>query len=315
MQPAPVFFRTKEWTVSITTMRPSSLHIALAIAAVLAAPLVHAGKGSQSEEGIREIGRTTEKEIKVILNSSFGTVIISKGEGEKIFVMESTPNKQSEGRMEVQYSVRNRIGYLEITLGEHGKDGESGKKNFHIENFDRGKWYLRFSDAIPISFDVELGVGRGDFNLTGLEVKDFNLSTGASDVSLAFDSPNSEHIENLNIESGVSKFDARNLNNANFKHFSFQGGVGSYTLDFGGVLKNEVDVDIEVGLGLVTLVVPHDIGARVMYQESWASKLDCDRDFRSDGENTYVSGNYHNVSGKMNINIDSGLGSIKVRRR
>ena len=296
-------------------MRPTALHIALALTAVLAAPPVRAGTGPQGEQSVREIGRTTEKEIKVILNSSFGTVIIGKGEGEKIFVMESTPDKQSEGRMEVQYAVRNRIGYLEITLGEQGKNEGNGKGHFHIENFDRGKWYLRFSDAIPISFDVELGVGRGDFNLTGLEVKDFNLSTGASDVSLAFDSPNSQHIENLNIESGVSKFDARNLNNANFKHFSFQGGVGSYTLDFGGMLEHEVDVDIEVGLGLVTLVVPQGIGARVMYEESWASKLDCDRDFRSAGENAYVSGNYHNVPGKMNINIDSGLGSIKVRRR
>jgi hypothetical protein len=296
-------------------MRLATLHIALAITTVLAAPPVHPEPGSQGEQSVREIGRTTEKEIKVILSSSFGTVIISKGEGEKIFVMESTPDKQSEGRMEVQYSVRNRIGYLEISLGEQGKDGGDGKKSFHIENFDRGKWYLRFSDAIPISFDVELGVGRGDFNLTGLQVKDFNLSTGASDVSLAFDSPNTQHIENLNIESGVSKFDARNLNNANFKHFSFQGGVGSYTLDFGGMLKNEVDVDIEVGLGLVTLVVPQEIGARVMYEESWVSKLDCDRDFRSAGDNTYVSENYHNVPGKMNINVDSGLGSIKVRRR
>jgi len=296
-------------------MQRTALHIALALTAVCATLPVHAGPGSQGEKSIREIGRTTEKEIKVILSSSFGTVIISKGEGEKIFVMESTPGKESEGRMDVQYSVRNRIGYLEISLGEQGADQGNGKKSFHIENFDRGKWYLRFTDAIPISFDVELGVGRGDFNLSGLEVKDFNLSTGASDVSLAFDSPNMQQIENLNIESGVSKFDARNLNNANFKRFGFQGGVGSYTLDFGGVLQHEVDVDIEIGLGLVTLIVPQDIGARVMYEESWASKLDCDRDFRNAGENTYVSGNYHNVSGKMNINIDSGLGSIKVRRR
>jgi hypothetical protein len=65
----------------------------------------------------------------------------------------------------------------------------------------------------------------------------------------------------------------------------------------------------------VTLVVPQEIGARVMYEESWVSKLDCDRDFRSAGDNTYVSENYHNVPGKMNINVDSGLGSIKVRRR
>jgi hypothetical protein len=296
-------------------MRPTTLHIALALTAILAARPAHADPESQGEQNVREIGRTTEKEIKVILSSSFGTVIVSKGEGEKIFVAENTPDNQTKGRMEVQYSVRNRVGYLEITLGEQGKTGGDGKKNFNIENFDRGKWYLRFSDAIPISFDVELGVGRGNFDLTGLEVKDFNLSTGASDVSLAFDSPNTLQIENLNIESGVSKCEARNLNNANFKHFSFQGGVGSYALDFGGILKNEVDVDIEIGLGLLTLIVPPEIGARVMYEKSWVSKLECDPDFRNAGENTYVSGNYHNVPGKMNINIDSGLGSIKVRRR
>jgi len=262
-----------------------------------------------------EIGRTTEKEISVVLSSSFGTVIIRKGEPEKILVAESADVNEGSPMMNVDYSIRNRIGYADIALGESNDEPDHKKGSFRIKNFDKGKWYLRFSDAIPISFDVELGVGRGDINLSGLNVKDFNLTTGASDVTLAFDQPNTGQIENLNIESGVSKFDGRNLCNANFRRFSFKGGVGTYTLDFSGKLAGEVDVDIEVGLGLLTLVIPDEMGVKVAYEKSWMSRLDCDKDFQASGENRYLSNNYYAAGGKMNINVDSGLGSIKIRRR
>jgi hypothetical protein len=292
-------------------MRTPALIVLVATAAAATAFAVAGEDGSVA----REIGRTTEKELKVSLNSAFGTVLIGRGESGKILMAEGSSEKDANNVMDVEYAIRNRVGFLDMTLGEPKSDKNGNHYSFNLDRFDKGKWFLRFSDAIPISFDIELGVGRGDFNLSGLEVKDFNLSTGASDVTLAFDQANTGTIENMNIESGVSKFDARNLGNANFRHFRFQGGMGSYTLDFGGALKNEVDVDIEVGLGLVTIIIPEDIGARVIYENSWVSRLDCDRDFEPDGENQYISTNYHKAQGRMNINIDSGLGSIKVRRR
>jgi hypothetical protein len=253
--------------------------------------------------------------LKVVLSSKFGTLIISKGEPEKMVTVESRSEKEICPPTTVEYSIRNRVGYMEIDLGGSRKEGDGKREFLNLKDFERGKWYLRFTDAVPISFDVELGVGRGDFNLTGLSVRDFNLSTGASDVSLAFDTPNPTTIENINIESGVSKFDGRNICNSNFKHFRFQGGVGAYTLDFGGWLNKEVDVDLEVGLGVLTIVLPANVGARIFYEKSWVSRLDVDRDFHSAGENQYVSDNYDTATGKMNIRIDSGLGSIKVRRR
>lgn len=286
--------------------------IALACAALVAAtPALSGEKGAVN----REIGRTTEKELKVNLSSAFGTVLIGRGESGKILIAEASSEKEESNVMDVNYAIRNRVGFLDMTLGEQKMEKNGSHYSFNLERFDKGKWFLKFTDAIPISFEIELGVGRGDFNLSGLHVKDFNLSTGASDVTLAFDQENDGTIENLNIESGVSKFDARNLGNANFRHLRFQGGMGSYTLDFGGALKNEVDVDIEVGLGLVTIIIPEEIGARVIYENSWVSRLDCDQDFQPDGENQYMSSNYHKAQGRMNINIDSGLGSIKVRRR
>ncbi len=274
----------------------------------------YAGAAPQDRPGVKEIGRTTERELNVVLSSSFGTFLISRGESEKIFVVE-TAGSQADPLTNLEYSIRNRVGYADLTLGDVKNEGGEKKKSFRIGDFNKGKWYIRFSDAVPISFDVELGVGRGDFNLSGLQVKDFNLSAGASDVTLSFDEPNKARIENINIESGVSKFDARNLGNANFRHFRFQGGLGAYTLDFGGALNGEVDVDIEVGMGVLTIIVPQDVGAKVYYEKSWVSRLDCDRDFRSSAENEYLTDNYSSSAGRMNIKIDSGMGSIKIRRR
>lgn len=271
--------------------------------------------GGMPEIPFKEIGRTTEKELKVVLSSSFGNLSVSKGEPEKILIADATDKNSSNPKMDIEYDIRNRVGYMDVALGETRNDHEHRKGSFKISNLDGGRWSLRFSNMIPISFDVELGVGRGDFDLSGLQVKDFTLSTGASDVNLAFDEPNQTSIDNLSIESGVSKFSGRNLGNANFKRFKFQGGVGSYTLDFAGNISTEVDADIDVGLGVLTIIIPEDVGVRLFYEKSWVSRLDCDPDFHSVSDNEYETENYDHADGKINMRIDSGLGSIKVRRR
>ncbi len=288
----------------------------LPVFSVVALLIACVSEASAQESGrFKEIGRTTEKEIKVVLASSFGNVTISRGESGKIVSVGSQNAADESPRVNMDYTVRNRIGYLEVNLGHDGDEPDGKKRRVHVGKFDGGSWTLQFSDALPISFDIELGIGRGTFDMTGLQVKDFNLSSGASEVELNFGEENSLEIENLNVESGMSRFEGRNLSNAHFKNFHFQGGIGSYTLDFGGTLRNEVEVNVEVGLGFATIIVPKDAGARVAYEKNWVSKLDCDANFVSSAENEYLTDNYYRVSGKMNITLDSGLGSIKIRHR
>ena len=263
-------------------------------------------------EGYKEIGRTTETELNVVLSSSFGTIVITRGEPENILVAESAAHRHGNSRMHVSYTIRDRVGYLDLALGVGHDEHKSG--SFHVSDFSGGKWILRFSDAIPVSFDIELGVGKGDFDLSGLRVNDFALSTGASEVNLSFEEENRSSIDNISIEAGVCKFIGRNLGNADFKRFQFEGGVGSSILDFSGKLRGEVDLDIKVGLGVLTIVVPEEVGARLFYEESWISKLDYASDFQPVANNEYISDNYNRASGKMNIRIDSGIGSVRVRR-
>ena len=66
--------------------------------------------------------------------------------------------------------------------------------------------WLNVTKDIPVSFDLELGMGKADLNMTGLSVKDLNLSAGASSVLLRFDEPNKSTIEDMSIEAGLSKF-------------------------------------------------------------------------------------------------------------
>jgi hypothetical protein len=261
----------------------------------------------------REIGRTTEKEISIVLSSAFGTLTIHRGEPEKVAIISSVSDAE-QGRVKVNYAIRNRVGYMDLKLGEIEENGEH-HRGIRLADLGSANWTLGLSDALPLSLDIELGAGTGDFDLSGLDVKDFNLTTGASDVTIAFDRPNKSRIENMNLETGVSKFVARNLSNANFRRMKFQGGVGTYTLDFGGTLTSDVDVDVEVGLGVLNIIIPPEIGARISYEKSWVSTMDADKDFESTGENEYTTANYASAAAKMNVKIDSGLGSIHIRRQ
>jgi hypothetical protein len=209
----------------------------------------------------------------------------------------------------VDYSVRDRVGYLSLST----EDKEHHGRSIHISNLESTTWTTNFTDAVPISFDIQLGLGKGEFDFTGLNVKDLNLSSGASSVYLRFDQPNKSVIPNLNIEAGLSKFQAYGLGNANFDHFKFEGGVGGYTLDFSGKMDRECDADIEVGLGSLTIILPDNVGAKVYYEKSIVSHLDMEKAFSEQSENTYVSSNYYSAKGKINMHIDAEVVSVKIR--
>lgn len=275
--------------------------------------LLMASVASGGEQG--SIGRTTEKELNVVLSSSFGKIMIGRGESEKIVTGQLFGGEEKSVDFQADYNIRNRVGYLDLSLSEEKHDGDRKKGSIRLSDITNNKWQLKFSDALPIAFDIELGVAKGEFNLTGLQVKDFTMSCGASDVLVWFDEPNTATLNEMNIECGVGKFEGRNLGNANFKHFRFEGGVGAATLDFSGKIQSEVDVDVEVGMGVCTIILPRDVGTRIQYEESIVSRIDLARDIHTSGENQYISDNYKTAPGRMNIRIDAGLGSVKVKRR
>src|ERR1041384_2025166 len=255
----------------------------------------------------------SERELKLTLEAGFGNVAIANGGSSAILDADIETGRENSLSDLLDYSVRDRIGYITVNANSDSRS-HGHRHSVNFEGFGSENWKMRLTDAVPISFDISLGLGKGEFDFSGMQVKDLKLSAGASSVWMAFDKPNKSVIEDLTIESGLSKFSAEGLCNANFNHMKFEGGVGSYRLDFSGKLTKEVDVDIQVGLGSLTVRIPEDVGARIIYEKSWIAHINLARDFSEQQEDNYYSSNYRTAAGKMNIKIDAGLGSVKIER-
>ncbi len=262
----------------------------------------------------KKIPLGSEKELKATIEGGLADIQIARGTASNILDAEMAREDEDSPMGTVDYSARGGVGYVSIDLNPDEWEDSKGKKKDRNIHLNSSSWKLLYTDAIPISFDIELGLGEGDIDMSGLNVKDFDLSTGASSVRLAFNEPNKGAIETMTIEAGLSKFRAMGLGNANFRRLHFEGGVGKYTLDFHGSLKKEVDVDAEVGLGGLTIVIPSNIGARIIYEKNWICDLDIDRDFEEQDDGTYQTVNYSTAPGRINLHVEAGFGSVNIRR-
>ena len=267
-----------------------------------------------SEKYRKEIKSTGERELKVTLDAAFGKIRVERGISTYIMKADIEVDSRRDILEHIDYIKRDDVGYLTINIAKRHERSRRGK-NINLGEFEKNDWLLEFTDKIPISFDIQLGAGKGELDLTGLYVKDLNLSTGASSVVLRFDEPNPDIIENINIETGLSKFKGYGLCNANFKRMKFEGGVGSYVLDFSGKLKKEIEVDVEIGLGSVVIWIPDDIGAKVAHDKSFFSSFDIPKDFNEENDNIYYSDNYERAAGRINLYVKAGLGSVKIKRQ
>jgi hypothetical protein len=259
----------------------------------------------------REFSRTKEKELRVILDISFGSISIKRGEHEKIASLDYDEEEDAKHKLYVSYDLSNETGTLYIKLKESTRFwGDDENRNGHNRHID-----IKLTNTVPISFEVELGAGSGEIDLTDIQVKDVKISTGASSVNMKCNKPNPIFAEDVTIESGVSKFIAGDLSNLNFQHLKFSGGVGTYKLDFAGKLRQSAEVQIEVGLGSISVYIPKDIPSKLVYDDNWLSSFKLDDDFEKVRSGVYETSDFQDASKRLTIRMESGLGSVRVQRK
>jgi hypothetical protein len=276
----------------------------------------------QQEVLRREVTRSSEREVLVTLDASFGTLNIVRGDRTKIVAAEYCRDSDDKRQLEMFYDIDDGRGNLEINLTDEKKHRERRSSSISWEELKSDRDHpedrcltAKFTDAIPLNMKIGVGAGRGVLDFTGLKMKNLKVSAGASSAELRCDEPNSISCENVNIESGVSKFTASHLTNLNFHKLKFSGGVGAYTLDFSGKLQQKAYAEVEVGLGAITVYVPKETPTRIITDDSWFSSVDVDDSFEKTRKNTYESEDFSQNDITLTIKVGSGLGSIKVRSR
>jgi hypothetical protein len=143
--------------------------------------------------------------------------------------------------------------------------------NLNIDGFPRfvnrviNEWELRLSDR-PMDLRVFAGAYKGDMELGGLSLSNLRIADGAAEVNVNFEELNQVEMGSFRYETGASSVTLSNLGNANFRSLTFQGGAGSYELDFSGELQDDASVMIQTGLSELTISVPDDLDVRVQIE-------------------------------------------------
>jgi hypothetical protein len=168
------------------------------------------------------------------------------------------------------------------------------------------QWNLRLG-ATPMDLSIHAGAYSGQLDLTGLPLQRLEIQDGASNTRVTFSAPNPAEMEDLSYTTGASTVDLIGLGFANIAEMSFEGGAGTYTLDFSGGLQRDADVTVHAGVSSIRLQVPSGTPAQVTVGGAL-------RDVTTIGAWT-SSGDRYEAAGSgptLTVRVDMGLGSLTL---
>jgi hypothetical protein len=214
----------------------------------------------------------------------------------------------------VEGSVQYNVPEFQLSVSQSGNkvdivQGPTGGFQGLLPKDLINKWNVKFSNRVPMNLVVQAGAYSGSWNLGGLRLQSLKWDEGASKSTITFDQANPDKVETFDFTTGASTVKLTGLANLNFGKMTFQSGVGSYTLDFGGKLKRSADVEIKTGVSNVTLVVPVGTSARITLNSA-VSNTKTIGSWNSSGS-TYTTGK-EDAADKLDITIDMGLGQLTL---
>ncbi len=266
---------------------------------------VYAGKHA-IDKITRTIELKGEKHLTVKMDIGAGIIDLRRNRTGDILIAE-VEYDPDELRVEIEYDAEKDEGTLYL-------ESDSKRKGIDLDKEDH-YWNLEFTDRIPITFEIDVGACEADLDFTGLKIDRLDIDLGASSVDIDFREPNPVRMHKISIDVGASALTIIGLGNANFDRFSFDGGIGDFTLDFSGDFKHRARVDIDVGLGSLTIRLPKDAGVEIRSESSFLSSFSIDkRDFDEVEDDLYQNDNFGETDKELIFEVDIGLGSIDIER-
>lgn len=159
----------------------------------------------------------------------------------------------------------------------------------------------------PMSLLIKAGAYTGKYELGGLSIHSLDVTDGASKVDLSFSNPNLIEMTTLKYTTGASTVSLTGLGNANVADLTFNGGAGSYTLDFSGQLSRDMTVSIESGVSSVTVIIPEGTNTQVI-TDNGLSTVSTSGNWIQNGNTYQLTGNGNAIT----IQVKMGAGSLRL---
>ena len=203
----------------------------------------------------KAIDASGEKELKADLNMGVGKLEV-KGSSDKILDAKFTYNVE-RWKPKVDYSKTGDKGDLRISNPEGSFNGMNGS---NVKN----QWDISLNKDIPLSIDLEAGVGDCNLNLSDMNLKQLIIEAGVGNIKVDA-SGNYKNDVDVKVEGGVGNTTIYVPKNMGVK-VRTEKGVGkidvsgfktqdsdTFINDFYESSRNKMEVDVEAGVGNITV--------------------------------------------------------------
>jgi len=192
------------------------------------------------------------------------------------------------------------------------------KKWLKESNRTEGKVDIALPTGVPLELRSRIKAGAIEYQMGGLRLRDLYFKVLAGEVSLDFDRPNPEVMEDMEIAVKVGEITLRRLGNAHFREATINGAIGELRVDFTGEIPPQEFssyVDIDLDLGETVLILPGDWPVRLKISK-WPllSAVDIPEELYKKGS-YYYSQSYDQFDNKLFIKVSTGVGTLEIQTR
>lgn len=269
--------------------------------AALVTVLVAAPLAGQDWEDFSASRRTAGVEsLDVDVSYGVGRLMIRPGDPGTLY------------RLDLRYDAETFEPLVDFSGNRLELGAESLGRNINIDG-DRGEgeMQLELSPDVAMDLSLEFGAVRATLDLGGLTLSGLDLETGASQSTVSFSRPTRGRIRTAQFEVGAADFVAEGLGNLRADRIDLEAGVGDLTLDFSGEWVDDMEVDVDIGLGALEIRIPEGVGVR-LEKDSFLTRIDAAW-MNRDGD-VYQSDDWGTAEHRISIDVSAAFGRIEVVR-
>jgi len=268
------------------------------VAAVVVAPTAPAQELRDYQVGR---GRRSEQSLRAIIDFAAGDLFIRQSSDRSLFRMDLKYDP-------VRYQPIDSWDADRLTV-RLGVDKRGDRDSWPRKDPLTQRAVIELSPDVDLTLEANLGATESSLELGGLRLEDLLLTTGASDTELRFSKPNKMLCRRAQVTTGAAAFVATNIGNAGCRAWLIEGGVGQVRLDLDGEWPEDARMQIRMTVGAIRLEAPRSLGIRITMDRFLASFSHAG--FSRSGK-TYLSENYDRATRKVDLDIETTLGNVKV---
>jgi len=171
---------------------------------------------------------------------------------------------------------------------------------------------IELPTGAEIDLETKIKAGKIDFDLGGLALVNFELTTWAGEVLVDFSEPNKSEMDYLEINTKIGETEVIKLGNARFRDAEINGGIGEMKVDFRGELLHKAYAMVDLDIGETQLVVPEDVGVKLSVSKFlFMSNINLPYRFEKSGR-YYYSKNYRKAYNELILKVSPGLGELRI---